>query len=289
MIEGEQRRQLGAFVRARRESMAPDAAIGRRRTPGLRREELAARAGIGATWVTWIEQGRAVRPSAATFARLADALLLNRAERAYLFALAARHDPADPFAPSGQAAPDAIAAMVMALPCPAYGLDPAWDVVVANAAARRLFVGLFDQGQTSSLLRPDLLRPNLLRYVFTHPAARRLLPDHAARCDRVLAEFRRDYGRGMHDPRVRAVVDWLIDHSPLFAQAWARQAVLGREGGQRRFDHPADGPLAFDQHVLADVERGDFRLIALIPAQAGLPNQADLASDQGTPTTQGTA
>lgn len=268
MIDLEQRQQLGAFVRARRESLAPEQPGGRRRTPGLRREELAARAGIGATWVTWIEQGRAVRPSAATFARLADALDLGAAERAYLFALAARHDPADPFGHAGTAAPEAICATVMALPWPAYGLDPAWDVVVANPAARRLFVGLFDDGGT----------PNLLRYVFTHPAAPGLLPDRDMRCERVLAEFRRDYGRAMHDPRVRGVVDWLVRESPLFALTWARQSVLGREGGERRFNHPEDGPATYVQHVLADVERGDFRLIALIPADVDLPSQRDLAS-----------
>jgi len=115
MIDSEQRRQLGAFVRARRESLTPEQPAARRRTPGLRREELAARAGIGATWVTWIEQGRAVRPSATTFARLADALSLGSAERAYLFTLAARHDPADPFDAVGDAAPPAIAAVVEAL------------------------------------------------------------------------------------------------------------------------------------------------------------------------------
>ena len=256
MIESAQREELGAFVRARRESLAPDAPGTRRRTPGLRREELAARAGIGATWVTWIEQGRAVRPSSATFARLADALELGPAERAYLFTLAARHDPADPFGPAGPGAPAAIAAVVAALPYPAYGLDPAWDVVAANDAARRLFVGLFDGRDV----------PNLLRYVFTDPAAKALLPDYEARCARVMAEFRRDYGRGMHDPRVRGVVEWAIANSPLFAQAWARQSVIGREGGPRRFDHPHDGALYFVQHVLADVDRGDFRLIALIPA-----------------------
>jgi len=268
MIDDEQRRQLGAFVRARRESMTPADPVGRRRTPGLRREELAARAGIGATWVTWIEQGRAVRPSASTFARLADALCLGPAERAYLFTLAARHDPANPFDNAAQAAPEAIMATVAALACPAYGLDPAWDVVVANHAARQLFVGLFDGNAT----------PNLLRYVFTHPAARALLPDWERRCERVLAEFRRDYGRGLHDPRVRAIVDWLARECPLFATLWARQGVLAREGGSRRFDHPDQGPLGYVQHVLADVERGDFRLIALIPVAADLPSGPEVAS-----------
>jgi transcriptional regulator with XRE-family HTH domain len=268
MIDEEQRRQLGAFVRARRESMTPAQPAGRRRTPGLRREELAVRAGIGATWVTWIEQGRAVRPSAATFARLADALSLGPAERAYLFTLAARHDPADPFGLPTDGAPDAITATVAALAVPAYGLDPAWNVVVANLAARQVFVGMFDQ--------PG--EPNLLRYVFTHPAARALLPDWERRCARVLAEFRRDYGRGMHDPRVRGVIDWLARESPLFARLWAQQGVLGREGGQRRFAHPDLGPLAFVQHALADGERGDFRLIVLVPVQADLPSGRDLGS-----------
>ena len=262
MIDAEQRRQLGAFVRARRESLTPDQPGTRRRTPGLRREELAARAGIGATWVTWIEQGRAIRASAATFARLADGLCLGSAERAYLFTLAARHDPADPFGAVGEDAPPAIAAVVEALAHPAYGLDPAWDVVAANSAARRLFVGLFDD-RADHLGPPS---PNLLRYIFTDAAARSLLPDREARCERVMAEFRRDYGRGMHDPRVRGVVDWLRENSPLFAALWERQGVLGRAGGLRQFDHPEDGPLVFIQHVLADVERGDFRLIVLIPA-----------------------
>ncbi|WP_428333951.1 helix-turn-helix transcriptional regulator [Novosphingobium sp.] len=256
---GQQRRELGAFVRARRENLSPDTPGTRRRTPGLRREELAARAGIGATWVTWIEQGRAVRPSAATFARLADALGLGQAERAYLFALAARHDPADLSMRAGADAPPAIAAIVAALPHPAYAIDPAWDVIVANTAAQHLFVGLFDHRN------PGV--PNLLHYVFTDPAARALLPDHEARCARAMAEFRRDYGRGMHDPRVRSVVEALQGNSPLFARLWAQQGVLGREGGPRRFDHPQDGALFFMQHVLADVDRGDFRLIALIPAQ----------------------
>jgi transcriptional regulator with XRE-family HTH domain len=165
MLDEDHRRLLGAFVRARREAMAPDAPGRRRRTPGLRREELAARAGIGVTWVAWIEQGRAVRASAETLARLADALNLTRAERTYLFALAGRHDPADPFAQAPGEAPPAIAALVGQLDWPAYGLDAAWTVCCANAAARRLFVGLFE-GED---------QPNLLRYVFTSPHARRLL------------------------------------------------------------------------------------------------------------------
>jgi transcriptional regulator with XRE-family HTH domain len=255
MIDAEQRILLGAFVRARRESIAPDTPTRRRRTPGLRREELAARAGIGVTWVAWIEQGRDVRASAETLARLADGLSLTRAERAYLFNLAARRDPADPFRPGTTEAPPAISALVSGLTWPAYGLDAAWHVCCANAAARRLFVGLF----------ADSEQPNLLRYIFTCAQARALLPDWEDRCRRVLAEFRRDYGRVLGDPRVGSVVAWLRGNSDTFRAAWDQQSVLARESGPRLFEHPIDGALRFTQHTLAEVERGDFRLVVLEP------------------------
>ncbi|HWU02051.1 MAG TPA: helix-turn-helix transcriptional regulator, partial [Novosphingobium sp.] len=239
-----------------RESIAPDTPARRRRTPGLRREELAARAGIGVTWVAWIEQGREVRASADTLARLADGLNLTRAERAYLFALAVRHDPANPFSAASIEAPAAITALVGSLAWPAYGLDAAWHVCCANAAARRLFVGLFEGAD----------QPNLLRFIFTSPQARSLLPDWSERCLRVLAEFRRDYGRVLGDPRVGEVVAWLRDNSEAFRTGWEQQGVLAREGGLRQFHHPEDGALRFTQHTLAEADRGDFRLVVLEPA-----------------------
>lgn len=256
MQTDEQRKLLGAFVRTRRESMTPEGHDRRRRrTPGLRREELAARAAIGTTWVSWIEQGRNVRPSAETLARLADGLSLSTAERDYLFSLAGRHDPADPFAGAGQAAPAAIAALVGQMSWPCYALDPGWSVCTANPAAQRLFVGLFESDPV----------PNLLRYVFMHPAARQLLPDWAERAGRLLAEFRRDYSHGLADPRVRAVVERLQAQSRDFRESWDAQTVLAREGGSRSFRHPDDGTLHFTQHTLADVERGDFRVVFLQP------------------------
>ena len=258
MDSPDQRRLLGAFVRARREALRPDLAEGpgrKRRTPGLRREELAARAGIGTTWVSWIEQGRPVRPSAETLARLAGALRLGPAERAYLFELAGRADPDNPFGAAPQAAPPALAAVVAALPWPAYGLDPAWDMCCANPPAQRLFAALH-AGE----------HRNLLRFVFTSPAARELIPDWGVRAERLLAEFRADYGRNLADPRAKAVVDWLAANSAPFRAAWDRQAVADREGGLRRFVHPEDGELLFRQHTLRAHERADFKLVGLEPA-----------------------
>ena len=253
----EQRRLLGDFVRARREALRPEQPGRRRRTPGLRREEVAARAGIGVTWCAWIEQGRDVHPSAETLSRLADALRLARAERAYLFELAGRRDPENPFEGRADEAPASVAALVRALPWPAYGLDPAWNICCWNAAARRLFVGLAEAEEHC----------NLLRYVFAEPAARELIPDWEQRASRLLAEFRTDYGRNLADPRARAVVDWLGAKSEFFRQAWERQAVSGREGGLRSFLHPEDGPLRFEQHTLHAADRADFKLVALEPVK----------------------
>lgn len=259
MQSEEQRRLLGAFVRTRRENMAPEGAERRRRTPGLRREELASRAAIGATWLAWIEQGRDVRPSAETLSRLAAALGLSAAERDYLFSLAGRHDPADPFAEAGAAAPAGIAALVGQMDWPCYALDPAWSLCAANDSARHLFVGLFE----------DDPAPNLLRYVFTHPAARKLLPDWTRRAERLLAEFRRDYSHALADPRVRGIVARLQEQSPEFRRSWEEQAVLAREGGRRTFQPLEGGLLHFQQHTLADVERRDFRVVFLEPVMEG--------------------
>jgi transcriptional regulator with XRE-family HTH domain len=120
MLTADQRRLLGEFIRAHRERARPVEASGRRRTPGLRREELAAKAGISATWCAWIEQGRPVQASSEALDRLARALSLSRAERDYLFELAGRSDPdirPDPDIPAS------LLAAVTAVRYPAYGLD----------------------------------------------------------------------------------------------------------------------------------------------------------------------
>lgn len=155
-----QRRLLGAFVRAHRERIAPAVAglpprSGRRRTPGLRREEAAELAGISATWLTWIEQGRDVAVSPQALARLAETLRLTRAERAYLFELAERRDPAALAAQPVAEAPPALAAAVAAVEAPAYGLDRTWTACAWNPAAGRLFRDWL--GGTER---------NLLRFVF---------------------------------------------------------------------------------------------------------------------------
>jgi len=250
----DQRRLLGAFLRTHRERLSPAAAGlpagARRRTPGLRREEAAQLAGVSATWLTWLEQGRRVSASAEALARVARALHLTPAERAYLFDLAGRRDPAAPEAATE--APTSLAAAVARFADPAYGLDRFWTAICWNPAAERLFCGW--------LGGPE---PNLLRYLFCDPAARRLVVDWPERARRVIAEFRADFSRNLEGVQMQRLVEDLCARSQDFAALWDEQAVLAREGGLRRFDHPKDGSLAFEQFTFLPAERPDCKLVLL--------------------------
>jgi transcriptional regulator with XRE-family HTH domain len=255
MLEADQRRLLGEFIRAHRERVRPRAATGRRRTSGLRREELAALAGISVTWCTWIEQGRAVQASPEALGRISQALSLSRAEHDYLFKLAGRLDPEGSRGPSADAPPSLIAA-VKAIEYPAYGLDRLWNACCWNEAAARLFRGWLDG---------DCQR-NLLRYVFLEPSARDLIPSWEDRARRLLAEFRADFARTFRDAQVKIFVQALRGESAFFAEAWDEQAVQTREGGLRAFNHPHDGLVRFIQHTFAPAERPDHKLVIHTPA-----------------------
>lgn len=252
------RRALGDFLRACRARRSP-AALGlppggRRRTPGLRREEVAQAAGLSATWITWIEQARPVAVSAAALDRLARALALAPAERAYLFALAGRADPRAAEAPADDV-PEALVRAVAGFAHPAYVLDRTWTVRAWNRAAEALFAGWLD--------RPG--ERNLLRWLFLDPGARALVDDWAGRARRVLAEFRADQGRHLDDPAVAGLVAGLAAASPPFAAAWEAQDVLARAGGLRAFRR-ADGTVArWRQTTLDLAHRPDVKLVLLVP------------------------
>lgn len=255
----EPRKELGEFLRARRERLSV-AGLGlpagrRRRTPGLRREEVAQLSGLSPTWYTWIEQGREVSASADALARLAAVLRLGRAERAYLFELAGKRDP-EPAASDAGPVPAAVAASVQAIAAPAYVLDRAWNAVTWNAPAERLFTGWLD--------RPGVR--NLLRFIFLERGARTLVCDWEERARRVAAEFRAASGSHRDDASVRELVAELRRLSPEFARFWAQHGVLEREGGGRTFNHPRDGFQRFEQVTFDLAHPPLLRLTILVPA-----------------------
>jgi len=254
---------LGQFIRLHRNRLSPQTAGlppgGRRRAPGLRREELATLCGVSTTWITWLEQGREVSPSAKTLERLAQALQLTPAERAYLFELAQRGDPQQP-----PAAPGAVAGVlrsVHSIDCPAYVLDPRWDIAAGNAQARELFLDWAAPGDAGAA-------PNLLRFLFLNPDARSLIAHWPLRAKRLVAEFRADCGRRLLTAPVRELIDGLRTESAEFADLWQLNDVQEREGGQRDFHHPRLGPLRFEQLTLRAAVHPEYKLVMLLPPQS---------------------
>jgi transcriptional regulator with XRE-family HTH domain len=261
--ESASERALGDFIRAHRERLSPQA-VGlppgpRRRTPGLRREEVAQLCGVSATWYTWIEQGRPVSASAEALARIAVALQLTRAERSYLFELAGERDPAEP-APTAADTPATLIATVGLVDSPAYVLDRQWSALAWNRHAAELFVGWLDGS-------PDEPRErNLLRFMFTAPSARTLIVDWEVRARRLVAEFRADSIRHLNDAPTRALIDALLADSEAFARFWASQDVGEREGGARAFDHPRDGRIVYNQIAFKPAHRDDLLFVVLVRA-----------------------
>lgn len=260
-LEASPARALGEFVRAHRERLSPQA-VGlppgpRRRTPGLRREEVAQLCGVSPTWYTWIEQGRPVSASADALARIAVALQLSRAERAYLFELAGERDPAEP-TPTSSDAPAALLATIGLVDAPAYVLDRQWNALAWNTHAAELFVGWLDGPADPMRER------NLLRFTFTEPAARTLIVDWETRARRLVAEFRANSIRHLNDGPTRALIDALGAESEAFGRFWASQDVGEREGGARAFEHPRLGRVIYDQITLRPAHREDLLLVVLV-------------------------
>ncbi|AMD45547.1 helix-turn-helix transcriptional regulator [Bordetella holmesii] len=252
------RQNLGEFVRSARSRITPQMAGlpagSRRRTPGLRREEVAQLSDISVTWYTWIEQGREVSVSPAVWSRIANVLQLARAERAYLFELAECADPQHPRDEPAGAAGLLLQGCVDAVMAPAYVLDRAWRVLASNVAMRELF----DHWPARD---PE---PNLLHYIFLDPAARSLVVDWEQRARRVVAEFRADAGAHLDEPDVRGLIDELERSSAVFAHWWTRHAVVDREGGLRDFNHPARGLLRYQQVTFRLATHPELKLVMLL-------------------------
>jgi len=249
---------IGAFLRAHRERLSPKAlglpSAGRRRTPGLRREEVAQRSEVSTTWYTWLEQGRAVSPSPTVLARIAEALQLSRAERLYLFEIA-RSSPPDKAESSESEAPATLKDLVNQMPVPVYVLDRQWNAVAFNRKAMTLF-------------RPWLIVSddrNLLRFVFLNRDARELIVDWKLRAKRLLAEFRSDAGRHLTEPPTLRLISELQAGSKFFAKVWNEQDVREREGGTRTFRSPTGVVSAYSQVSLVPSANTDLKFVALVP------------------------
>lgn len=246
------KKELGRFLRALRERSPAPAGARRRRTPGLRREELAAQCGISATWYTWIEQGRAEGVSPDTLARLAEALVVTDAERRYLWEVAGLGPQRLP-RPVPQA-PAEMASVLAHIDAPAYCLGRYWDALAWNAGAQELF--------------PDWLgeracERNLLDFVFSVPAARDFIVDWPARARRLVAEFAADAADLAGDPHYEGMVGDLSARSPDFRDYWQRREVSFRDPTLKAFRHPVRGLVLYEQTTFAPLVMRDLKLVIL--------------------------
>lgn len=249
------RAALADLLRTRREALTPAAAgiaaIGRRRTPGLRREEVAQLAGVSAAWYTWLEQGRDIQPSADALARIARALRFTDEERAHAFALVGR-PLRDVPPPPPRAAPPLVQAVLDALTVPAYVSDRAWNVIGWNARMDRV-LGYSKRSERNSIM-----------IVFGDPAMRTLFASWAEEAAQLVANLRRAADEAPEDPAFEALVERL--HAfPEFRRLWARHEVKRRGTTRKELRHPTLGPLVFTtQAFLAE----GVRLVIFLPDAA---------------------
>jgi hypothetical protein len=259
---GEQRRrELGEFLRSRRERIAPEEVglppASRRRTPGLRREEVATLAGVGVTWYTWLEQGRDINASPQVLDSVSRTLLLDPHERQHLFRLAD--------APDGTAEPDcqAVEPAIQVLldklaPYPACVRNARYDVLAFNHA--------FEQMTGRDLTAVPFEERNTLWSIFMVPECRAANLDWEDAARRMVAEYRAAMAEHVAEPAWKCMVSRMSKASPEFARLWERHEVAAPENRTKRWMHPEVGLLRLDYTHLWLGQRLGTRMTTYTPA-----------------------
>ncbi|GGT00094.1 MULTISPECIES: helix-turn-helix domain-containing protein [Streptomyces] len=264
--------ELGRYLKARRAQVRPEdvglpAGAGLRRTPGLRREELAALAGVSVDYYIRLERGRETNPSPAVVDALGRALRLrgDAYERLHELAELASGRNSDLPACSDHTVRDSVLRMLESVrPMPAYVVNRFNRVLAANPPARRLLPGLWDWPEE---------RRNLTRYLFLHPVGRTLYEPWKETVASSVAHLRAVAGADPDSPELTALVGELAVKSPEFARLWERYDVCERGGGQKNFRHPQAGPLTLTYEVMRLARTGGQRMV-VYQAAPGTPDEA---------------
>jgi transcriptional regulator with XRE-family HTH domain len=254
------RRELGAFLRSRRERLTPECVgiipSARRRTPGLRREEVAQLAGVGVTWYTWLEQGRDIRASAQVLDAIARTLQFDSHEQAHLFTLAG-------------VATTTIADECLALchtvqplldqlePYGACVITPRFDLLAYN----RIYASFFD-----NLDELPIEDRNALWLTFTDPQWRKVIVDWDEVVGRMVAEYRAAMAEHLDEPAWKTLVARLHAASPEFTAFWERHDVQSVQSRTKRTRHPTAGLLKLDYTNLWVGQQVGVRIVAFTPA-----------------------
>jgi transcriptional regulator with XRE-family HTH domain len=251
--------ELSAFLMAMRARLKPEdaglPAFGRRRTPGLRRQEVAQLAAVSIDWYIRLEQGRVGVPGTAVLDAVAQALVLSEAERHHLHLIARGEAPPARHVPSPVS--ESLQALLHSMPMtPAFIFDLRFDVLAYNAA-------------TTAFFGPDFTTSvNTAQQIFLDPAARDFQLDWSRIAHETLGNLRANLARHPDDPRLNAVITGLRQNSPDFAQGWDDQTVQERTSGTKRVHHPVGGIMTMRYDVLAVQDGSGQRLQAITPADA---------------------
>ncbi|NYA43396.1 helix-turn-helix domain-containing protein [Serratia fonticola] len=261
------RQELADFLRMKREKLSPQA-VGlpsgtRRRTPGLRREEVAALAGVGLTWYTWLEQGREINASVGFLEDLARVLKLDATERYHLFLLAHQRPPVIAGHQWCQVTPLVRRLLDDLTLRPAYVMNLSWDIIAWNPAADRLFAIAERQPQ----------QRNMLWMLFADPELNQRLMGWQEQAPQILANFRRDYARAPQDATMLQRIQALSEVSPQFRQLWQQHDIHGRCQGQRTFLVAGAGEVTFE-HASFIVDEDNHLRLVMYSAQPDCPASA---------------
>jgi transcriptional regulator with XRE-family HTH domain len=264
------RTELAAFLRARRERISPEdvglPAGSRRRTSGLRREELAQLAGVGVTWYTWLEQGRRINVSVQVLDAVARALRLDPTERAHLFRLAEL--PGAAVGPSCDdcALPGEVQEILDALPIPACVVTERFDLLAWN----RVYATIFPRVTSA----PAAERNTMLSLYTAHPCCASV-DDQGAHCDAMVAQLRAAYGKHVGDPAWTHFIRRMEAASPAFAKAWAAHDVAQPGSVMKAFRHPGVGRITVTSTSFAVQAFPGARMLVYTPADE--PSKTALA------------
>ncbi len=264
-ISSARRTELAAFLRSRRERISPEE-VGllpgsRRRTAGLRREELAQLAGVGVTWYTWLEQGRPINASVQVLDAIARTLRLDAVERGHLFRLAEVPGVAGATPPECTACPlpDTVQQILDAMPYPANVTSERFDLLAWN----QIYAAIFPR----VVAAPPGERNTLLSSLTT-PACCSPLPEQGAYCDALVAQLRVSYGRHVGDPAWTHFIRRLEALSPAFAAAWAEHDVAQPSSYTKRFRHPTLGMITTRSTSFAVTAVPGTRMVVYTPEDA---------------------
>jgi transcriptional regulator with XRE-family HTH domain len=253
------RHELGAFLRNRRERLAPaDVGLpagGRRRTPGLRREEVASLAGVGMTWYTWLEQGRDINASEQVLDAIARTLMLDAHERTHLFTLAGLTPPG-PVADLKCVSPEVLAVLEQVNPYPAFVTNARFDLLAYNHGYLALI------GDIDAL---PIEERNSVWVVFTKETTSRCFVDRDHAKPRMVAQLRAGMADHIADPAFKCLVRRLQEASPEFRELWARHDVAEPENARKRILHRDLGLLQFNFLNTWLAPRAGLRLVTYIP------------------------